>query len=247
MNKRIALVSILVAALSFVGGFLLANAFNRTSLDELRGENERLRVAADETEQSQKEVTLSEAEMRRKIDEADAIPEDFTFQKNLGIALYRYGSLKQDAKVIREAQRLLERARGLSPADNDVRLALGNAYFDIGYIERQNESFARARDIYTSILADDAAHAGVRTDIGLTYFLQDPPDLVSAARELETALETDPKNERNLQFLVQVYWRSEQQERAVATLDKLRGISPQHPTINELTTLLTTDPNTPRQ
>ncbi|MBA2378015.1 MAG: tetratricopeptide repeat protein [Blastocatellia bacterium] len=247
MNKRVALISLIVAALSALGGFLLANAFNRASLDELRGENERLRAAAEGTSKSEGEFTLSEVEIRRKVEEADAIPGDFTFQKNLGTALYRYGSLRQDAGVIQEAQRLLERAAKLNSGDASVQLALGNSYFDRGYIERQNTFFERAREIYRSILANDPQNAAVRTDLGLTYFLQDPPDLNNAAEHLETALAIDSKNERNLQFMVQVYWRLKQPEKAAERLERLKQVSPDSPAINELATLLTTDPNASAQ
>jgi hypothetical protein len=58
---------------------------------------------------------LSDEEIDAKIAEADSNPENLQFQKGLGVALYRYGAMRQDVAVIDKALKILERAHQLDP------------------------------------------------------------------------------------------------------------------------------------
>ena len=87
-------------------GTLLANSINRREMNNLRGENERLRV--DNSNSSGNE--LSNDEIDAKIAEADKDPNNLQYQKNLGTALYQYATMKQDAELLQKSIRLLERA-----------------------------------------------------------------------------------------------------------------------------------------
>jgi hypothetical protein len=82
MDKKSLLISLAAILLSFAGGFLLANSINRREMNNLRGENERLK--ADNSNSDKNE--LSNDEIDAKIAEADKDPDTLQYQKNLGTA-----------------------------------------------------------------------------------------------------------------------------------------------------------------
>jgi hypothetical protein len=45
------------------------------------------------------------------------------------------------------------------------------------------------------------------TDLGLTYFLQTPPDYENAVAEFKKSLDKNPKHEKALQYIVQALAR----------------------------------------
>src|SRR5687768_15992675 len=99
MNKKAFWLSILGIIVSFTGGFLLANALNRKELDNLRAEVERLKSAPQtKSETEPQQDALTEDEIRQKIVEADANPQNIQFQKGLAMGLYRYASMKREPK-----------------------------------------------------------------------------------------------------------------------------------------------------
>ena len=90
----------------------------------------------------------------------------------------------------------MERALDLQPADRDLQIAIGNAYFDQGYLNKDNAGLERSREFYRKALASKPGDADVRTDLALSFFLFDPPDYASAVAEFEKALASNPKQER---------------------------------------------------
>ncbi len=100
MANKSYLITIIAVLVSFAVGFLLANALNRDELDAVRLENNRLKTSEANNTQNTTELTLTNDEIQTKIADADANPGNFTFQKNLGLALYRYGSMKKDSALI---------------------------------------------------------------------------------------------------------------------------------------------------
>jgi tetratricopeptide (TPR) repeat protein len=219
----------------FVIGFLVASSINRSEINQLRSDAESARSAAKNSNSTSDSDALSDEEIRDKIAEADRDPTNFAFQKNLGLALYRYGAIRNDTNVISESARLLERAAKLSPSDSDVVVGLGNAWFDLGYAKKDNASFSKAREWYQAALSKTPQDASVRTDIGMTYFLQDPPDDQKAVSEFKKALAIDPKNEKALQFIIQSLVRQGDKTSATSYLGKLRDAYPNNDSINPLT------------
>lgn len=215
----------------FAVGFLTASSFDRTLIDQLRGEVETARNSQSSGAGSE---TLTDEEIRDKIAEADQNPTNVAFQKNLGLALYRYGAMKNDTKLISESVRLLERASKLQPSDSDVTVGLGNAWFDIGYANKDASAFDKARVYYQSALSKAPPDADVRTDLGMTYFLTDPPDEKKATEQFKLALTADPKNEKALQFIIQSLSRQGDNSSAKQYLDKLREYYPNDDSINAL-------------
>lgn len=246
MPKAYIAISLFSVILSFIGGFLVANALNRSEVASLRNQVEKVGSEPAAANSNSNAQTLSNEEIRAKIAEADASPENFAFQRDLGLALYRYSAMQQDTALLRESARLLERALKLNPGDYQIKVALGNANFDIGYFEKKNEPFESARRYYKMALDARPNDVDVRTDYALTYFLQTPPDNRNAIKEFEAALKDNPKQEKALQFLTRAYWQAGQGDLAIETLKRLRSVNPASPVIKELEELLLQPPTTPK-
>ncbi len=236
-NKSI-WISFFAVVVSFIGGFLLANTLNRGEIEANRAENDGLKTAQVKATQNSPELTLTSEEIETKIAQADANQNNFAFQKNLGLALYRYGSMKQDPELISESARILQRAFDLDPADFDIQTGLGNAYFDVGYFNKDNESFVKSREYYGKALAKRPGDVEIRTDQGITYFLQQPPDLERAVGEFEKSLAINPKHEKTLQFLIQSLVKQNETGKAAYYLEQLKKANADNPSITELSMLL---------
>jgi len=226
--------SIVAVLVSFIGGFLLANALNRNELNNLRADNERLKTSQNDSKENQTNMALSDAEVREKIAEADRNPNNFAFQKNLGLALYRYAAMKQDADLMAEIGRLLNRAFELNKQDYEVMVALGNIYFDIGYFKKDNTQFQKGREFYLLALQQKPNDVDVRTDLGLTYFLSNPPENEKAIAEFQKSLQTNPKHEKTLQIMTQTLLSQNNAAEAEKYLAKLREVNSENQYLPEL-------------
>jgi tetratricopeptide (TPR) repeat protein len=228
---------VLIAVLAGAAvGFILANSINRSELSTLRAENERLKSATPTAGDAKNDLT--EEEINATIARADNNPGDFDTQRNVGVAIYRYGAMKQDEKIVRQAVKILERATKLRPDEYDVILSLGNAYFDVGYFSKDNEALTNARTFYAKALAAKPDNPDVMTDLGLTYFLQTPPDYENAVTEFKKSLDKNPKHEKALQFIVQALARQNKSSEATDYLNRLRTVNPKNESIGELTSML---------
>ena len=245
MNKRSVWISIIAIALSFIAGFLLANAFNRGEMDTIKGENDRLREAQASHTRDASQATLSDEEINEKIAKADQKTGNFQFQKNLGLALYRYSAMKKDSRILSSALRLLERANAINSDDRDVHIGLGHAYFDVGYYDKDNKSFETAREFYGKALTRTPKDVEIRTELGLTYYLQEPPDLRLAVEQFEASLKIDPTHEKTLQFLIQSLAKQNEGERAGQFLDQLKKVNPQSDALPELSSIVSQTDNAP--
>ncbi len=239
MNGRTGFFIFIAALLGLAAGFILANSINRNELSVLRAENERLKTEGSAgSNPDAKGAGLTEDEINATIAKADQSPSDFDLQRNIGVAIYRYGAMKQDEKVIRQSVRILDRAAALRPDDYDVILSLANANFDVGYFSKDNDALTKARTFYSKALVSKPENVDIRTDLGLTYFLQTPADLDNAASEFKKSLENNPKHEKSLQFMVQTLIKQNKTTEASAYLERLRAVNPKNESIGELTSML---------
>lgn len=234
MSNKALLLSVVAVILGFVGGFLLANSINRSELNSLRAELESTRAAQKSQSSDDSDNSLSDDEIKAKIAEADANPENFAYQKNLGVSLARYGSITKNVELLAEAGRLLDRAARLAPDDVDVIIGQGNAAFDVGFFTKDNASLQKAREFYDKALTKKPDSIDVRTDLGLTYFLEDPPQDDKAIAEFKKSLAKDPKHAKTLEFLIQALARQKNRGEAQKYLDKLREIDPKNEALPEL-------------
>ena len=231
MRSSAVWIALIAGIVCFVAGFSFANYLNRSELSGLRGENERLKTSQS-SDSSQ--LDLSNEEIDAKLAEANQNAGNFAFQKSLGLGLYRYGAIKQDKAIIEEALPVLVRAYGLDANDYDVIVGLGNTYYDIGYFGKENSKFERAREFYTKALAKRPDDIEVRTDLGLTFFVQEPPDYSTAIAEFEKSLAIDPKHEKTLTFAA-LAMKNQSKDPAKYS-NVLRTINPNNPTLREIDT-----------
>lgn len=215
---------IIALLVGLIGGFLLANSMNRSEINALRARGGV--PPAQLTPANSQDQTLTEAELKAKIDEADNNPSNFAFQKDLGIALYRYATLKQDVGVLAESQRILDRANSLNSRDFDVLVHLGNAYFDLGFSKKEAGSFQKAREIYASALQIRPSDTDVETDIGISYFWQPTPDYPKAAAQLEKVSSANPMHARSMQYLARSYIKLGKFADAEKIIAKIKNIDP---------------------
>ncbi|MEO7658108.1 MAG: tetratricopeptide repeat protein [Pyrinomonadaceae bacterium] len=238
MHKNTIIFVILAAFLGLVGGFLLANSINRSELNAVLSQPDRIAATNVNASQPPEDSQLTDAEIRGKIAEADLNPTNYLFQKDLGISLYRYAAMKQDVSLLGEAVRILERANAANNKDFDVLVALGNAHFDIAFFKKDASTFQKARDVYGKALSERPNDPDVLTDRGLTYFLQEPPELEKAAAELQKVVATNPRHERSLQFLVQTLVKQNKIAEAEKAFDSLKAINPNNSAIREITPMI---------
>lgn len=193
--------TILTAIVFFVSGFLVANYLNRSELSTLRAENDRLRTVPTPSP-APDQLSLTTEEIDAKIKEAEQNATNFSYQKGLGLGLYRYGALKQDKTLIEKSIPILERATKIDPNDLDVLIGLGHAYYDSGFFGKDNAQFDKARETYNKVLVKRPKEIEVITDLGRTFMLQNPPDYPAATKEFERALAIDPKHEKTLESII---------------------------------------------
>lgn len=232
MNKSFIWISVLAVLIAFTGGFLIANSLNRSEFLTLKAENERLKTNPPANANTN-EQELSDEEIKQKIAEADQNPDNFNFQKNLGIGLYRYATLKQNPELLLDVERILKRAYEKNPKDQDVLVFYGNTIFDIGFAKKDNAKFEQARKIYTEALSQQPKDADIQTDFGLTYFYENPPQDDKAIAELQKTLAIKPDHERSLQYLAQIYTRQNNPAESQRYLAELKKVNPNNPIISQ--------------
>ncbi|MEP6850462.1 MAG: tetratricopeptide repeat protein [Acidobacteriota bacterium] len=231
MDRKYLAISFLAILASFAGGFFAANALNRSELNSLRTEVDHLNSASAAKLEPDNDASISDDELHAKIVEADKNPTNFDYQKNLGTALYQYASMKRDDSLLKESIRILDRASKLKADDVDVMVALGNAHFDIGYFSKIPAEMVASRKFYDEALAVRPNDVEIRTDLGLTYFLADPPDDAKAIEEFQRSLKADPKHTKTLEFMIQSLVRQNKVADAERYLEQLKAADPSNETI----------------
>ena len=242
MNKKVFWLSLIAVIISFIGGFLLANALNRKELENLRGEVGRLKNPSQSTVENNSEPSLSEEEIRQKIEEADKNPENIDYQKGLGMALYRYASMKQEPRWLKDIARLLSRVYEKNPKDYNAIISLGNIYFDIAETgagssvsdEEKNQALEKSREFYQKALEMNPNDAAIRTEMGMTYLLENPPKNDKAIGEFQKSLQISPKNEKALENMTRAFLNSGKTKEAEEFLGKLKEVHPQNSSIPDL-------------
>ncbi len=228
--------------LSFAGGFLIANSFNRGEIDDLRRQSDRLTQLSAENEVKSSRFTISEEDIRTKIAEADANPGNIKFSKELGIGLYRYAAMEKNVGLLTDSIKLLERVNTADPKNYDTLVILGNAHFDKANFGTDKSGFKTAREVYQKASSLKPKDTNVLADIALTYSLSEPPEYEKAIPEFRKALELDGKNQRALQFMIQALWANGQAAEAAKALEQLKSVDSTNPAIPELTNVLATPP-----
>ena len=235
MQKNTLLFVILALVVGFVGGFSLANSINRSAITTAGLQKP---STNSNNTQPKKDLDLTDAEIKAKIEEGDKNPTNFAFQKELGIALYTYSVMKKDATLFPEAVRILDRANSLNAKDFDVLVTLGNAHFDIGFAKKSISDFQKARETYTKALEIKPNDEDVQTDLGISYVVQEPPAYDKGASQLQKVLDSNPKNKRASLYLVRAFIGQGKKSDAEKSLAKLKSIDPNNESLPELASLI---------
>ena len=233
MDKKNWWISALTLLFGLAGGFLIANSINRGELNTLRAENQNLKQAKTAASPQQQD-DLTDEEIRQKINDADQNPQNFAFQKSLGIGLYRYATMKENVDLLADVEKILRRAHDLNTKDYDVTINLGHALFDIGYAKKNNDKFIEARKIYQNALEQRKDDDEIRIDYGLTFLFTDPPEPEKTLAELNEVLQNNPQQERALQFKAQALLQEKKSVDAKDVIARLKTVSPDNPAIPEL-------------
>lgn len=156
-------------------------------------------------------------EVTEALKKAEANPNDFDAQLNAGDLYYQIQRFDEAAKFY-------ERAAKLRPDAKEVLVKTGNAYFDA-------EKYETAEKWYAAALAKNPDDANVRTDLGLTFYLRNPPDVDRAIKEYKTVLEKNPDHELTLQNLVVALREKGDTNAAREVVDRLAKVNPNNPVL----------------
>ena len=227
----------------FIIGFAFSNTANRNELDTLRAELARARAGGQPAESAGATASpspagngipqLSEEDLRRAIARGDASPNDINMQRNLGRGLYLYAVQTGNNALLTDAVRFLKRAHEAEPTDYITLVLVANALLDVGQAGNP-ASFAEARTYYEKALQMRPNDVDVRTDLGLTYFLNRPSDPRGAIREYRRALALDPRNEKTLQHLTAALIAARELAEAEQRLGELERLNPSNAALPDL-------------
>jgi tetratricopeptide (TPR) repeat protein len=238
MNKKALIISIIAVLISFIAGFFVANAFNRKEIADLQAEVGRWKNVQKNSPEPDTETALSEDEIRAKIAEADQNPENIEFQKNLALALYRYSTFRQDSTWLTDILRLLNRAYEKNPKDYNLITTLANIYFDISQSKNDADSLKKSRDFYQKALDIKPNDVDVRSDLGLTYLLADPPENEKSVAEFNKALKINPRHEKTLQNMIEALLAAGKTKEAEPFISKLKEVNPNNEALKDFTSQL---------
>jgi tetratricopeptide (TPR) repeat protein len=227
MNKENILFGIVGLLAGLIIGFMVANSINQNAVvpvaaaDPAITSNSNLPPGHPDIGSAKGGAPgVMQPEVQAIIDKAKQSPNDFDAQEKAAEAYYQIDKFD-------EAINYLKAANKLKPDDREVIVHLGNANFDADHYEE-------AEKWYTEALAKKADDVDVRTDLGLTFVLREPPNYDRAIQEFNKSLETDPAHVQTLQNLTVAYTKKGDAAKASATLAKLEAADPQNKQLAKL-------------
>ena len=173
-------------------------------------------LPADGTKDNQR----SQSSVEHATRDARQDPKDFDAQVEAGSASLEAGHAE-------DAIDFFTKANQLRPGDYDTLVKLGNANFEA-------RRYEVAERWYTEALSKKPEDVGVRSDLGLTYFLRDPPQEEKSVAEFRRALQYDPNHVPTLHNLTLVLAKTGDISGAEATLARLEKINPQNDDLSPL-------------
>jgi tetratricopeptide (TPR) repeat protein len=156
-------------------------------------------------------------EVMAAIDKAKAQPQNYEAQMTAADLYYQIERFDDAAKFY-------ETAAKLKPSESEPMIKAGNAYQD-------GEKYEEAEKWYLKALEKEPKNVNVRSDLGLTFFLREPPNIDRAIKEYKTSLTIEPNHEITLQNLAVAYRKKNDTENLNATLERLKKINPKNPAV----------------
>ena len=208
-------------------GFLFANSVNRSTSAsrEVAGSSEISTNQNPMLPPDHPPLTQSDGasqggalpEVTAAIEKARRLPNDFEAQMTAGDLFYQIQRFD-------EATDFYKKANVLRPGETEPMIKLGNTNFDA-------ERYEEAERWYAAVLKRTPNDVGVRTDLGLTFFLRKPRELDRAIKEFNTALGLQPDSEIALQNLALAYTEKDDKVDLQKTLDRLAKVNPDNPVL----------------
>ncbi|HEX8774921.1 MAG TPA: tetratricopeptide repeat protein [Pyrinomonadaceae bacterium] len=228
MNKENVLFSIIGLLLGCIIGFIFANSVNQrgvapASTAATEGSRQNSNLPPDHPVVPSNAVADQEgmqAQVTEQIQQARNDPNNFDAQVKAADLYYQIHRFDQ-------AIEFLLKANQLRPDDYGTIVKLGNSNFETG-------NYETAEKWYTAALLKNPEDINVRTDLGLTFFLRDPPDYERAIREYRGSLQRDPRHEQSLQNMVVALTRTGNAREAEETLARLQEVNPTNEAISKL-------------
>lgn len=226
MNKENVLFSIIGLLLGCIIGFIFANSVNQQGAAPRQPpaarQNSNLppdhpqigsNGVADQGSAMQEEVTA-------QIQQARNEPNNFDAQVKAADLFYQIHRYDQ-------AIEFLLKANQLRPDSYETIVKLGNANFEMG-------NYETAEKWYSAALIKNPDDVNVRTDMGLTFYLRNPPDYERAIKEYRASLEREPRHEQTLQNLVVALTRIGNAREAEEMLARLQEVNPSNEALAKL-------------
>lgn len=228
MNKENTLFTIAGLLLGVIIGFLFANSLNRNagmpvSASTVMSQNSNMPPGHPEVpanNQESQQAMMNAPEVQAAIQKAKNEPDNFEAQ-------IKAADFYNQIERYDDAITLLQQANKLKPEDYLVIVQLGNATFDAN-------KFEEAEKWYSQALSKKPEDVNVRTDLGLTFLLRNPPNYDRAILEFKHSLDTDPKHIKTLQNLTVAYTRKGDAANAKATVAKIASLDPKNESIPKL-------------
>lgn len=225
MKKETLLPALIGLAAGLVVGFITANSLNKTGYEGATSPISERGIDGQTMPANHPAIGTSAGQttggalpqVTEAIEKAKNEPNNFEAQMTAGDLYYQIQRFE-------DAANFYEAASKLRPADIEPVTKLGNSLFE-------SEKYAEAEKQYLKVLAKEPKNINVRTDLGLTFFLREPPDLDRAIKEYNTTLETDPVNEIALQNLTLAYRKAGEAANANSTIERLKKVNPANPLI----------------
>lgn len=229
MNKDNILFGVIGLLLGCIVGFLFANSLNQSEPQIASIPSAPISSAAGTSAQNQElppdhpQVGGAAAqqaggplpEVSEALKNAEAKPNDFKAQLDVGDLYYQIQRFDEAAKFY-------EKASKIRPDSVETLVKTGNAFFDA-------ENYETAEKWYSAALAKNPDDVNVRTDLGLSFYLRNPPNIERAIKEYKTSLEKNPNHELSLQNLVVALREKGDTSAAQEASDRLAKINPNNP------------------
>lgn len=232
MTKENVLFSIIGVLFGFIVGFIFTNTVNQRALPTASRTGPAATTTLQPTENNLppdhptlpmnavKEQQALESEMTEVARQAREAPDNFAAQM-------KAAELSTELKRYDDAIEFLLRANQLQPDNQQVVIALGNVNFDA-------RRFENAEKWYTAALVKQPDNINVRTDLGLTFFLRNPPDADRAIAEFRESLKRNPEHELTLQNMTIALIEKKEWPEAQTMMDRLAKVNPNNPALSSL-------------
>ncbi len=229
MKKDNILFGVIGLLVGLIAGFYFTNKLNSSTIrpqqvstaNQLNAPNQQQQLPSDHPALDPKNAGSKGAgplpQVQEAIDAAKKQPNNLEVQLNAGDLYYQIQNFDEAVKFYMQANKI-------KPDADSVWLKIGNANFD-------GEKYEQAQTWYEKFLAKNPDDINVRTDLGLTFFLRQPPDIDRAIKEYQTSLTKSPNHELTLQNLAIALRDKGDTAAFQETVERIRQVNPKNPIV----------------